>query len=222
MVKITNYQNGKIYVITSKLDRTMKYVGSTCNSLSKRMVQHRGDSGKDRCKNHKVYQYFLEHGWANAEISLLESVPCRTKTELLMKEREWKDKLNPPLNMVNPYRSDEEKKLYHEKYSKEWYEQHKEQIKQWYEQHKEQRKEQIKKWYEQHKEQCKEQYKQWYEQHKEQHKTKTECPNCKKTLLKRNLEKHMETKTCKEQYFRTNYAFDDCNDDEYNLHYIED
>jgi len=191
MVKITNYQNGKIYVITSKLDRTMKYVGSTCNSLSKRMVQHRGDSGKDRCKNHKVYQYFLEHGWANAEISLLESVPCRTKTELLMKEREWKDKLNPPLNMVNPYRSDEEKKLYHEKYSKEWEEQHAEE-----------RKQQKK-------------------QYREQHKTKKQCPICLKTLLSRSLDKHMLTRTCQEQYFRTKYAFDDCSNEPYNLNYIE-
>jgi len=197
-----NYQNGKVYIIISKIDRTMTYIGSTCESLSKRLCNHRAASKLAKNKNFRIYQYFLEHGWANAEISLLETCPCKNKMELLMKEREYKDKLNPSLNMINPYTTDDEKK----KQKKKREELHKEKIKQ-----------QHKQWEEQHKEKRKEQNKKWHEQHK----TKTECPNCKRTLLIRNLEKHMETKTCQEQYFRTKYAFDDCSNESYNLKYIE-
>jgi len=206
MVKITNYKEGKIYIITSKLDRTMKYIGSTCNSLSKRLTGHRADSKKDKNKGMKIYQYFNENSWANAEISLLETCPCKSKMELLMKEREWKDKINPSLNIINPYTTKEENMQHDREFYKQYYKENAEEIKQ--------RQKQI---YKQHAEEIRNMQKKY----REQHKTKTECPNCKKTLLTINLEKHMETKTCQEQYFRTKYAFDDCSNEPYNLNYIE-
>jgi len=118
MVKKTNYQNGKVYVIVSSIDRNIKYVGSTCDSLSKRLYNHRACSKQDRCKNSKIYKYFLENGWEKAEISLLETYPCNSKQALLMKEREWKDRLNPVLNIRNPYMSEQEQKEYENNYNK--------------------------------------------------------------------------------------------------------
>jgi len=232
MVKITNYQNGKIYVITSKLDRTMKYIGSTCNSLSMRLANHRAASKLDKNKNLKIYEYFNNVGWINAEISLLEACPCKSKMELLMKEREFKDKLNPPLNIRNPFRSEEEKMQYDRQFHKQHYKQHteeiKQQMKQYYKKHAEEIKqhqkqydmqnaEKKKKYYKEHAEKIKQQMKKYHDQHK----TKVQCQNCLKTILSTHLEKHMETKTCQEQYFRTKYAFDDCSNEPYNLNYIE-
>jgi len=239
MVKITNYQNGKIYVITSKLDRTVKYVGSTCNSLSMRLAHHRGASKVDKNMNLKIYKYFNENGWANAEISLLETCPCKNKMELLMKEREWKDKLVPCLNIYNPFTTDDEKKQQvnkwfkeHPEYIKEYYNENKDKIKKYYNENKDKILPRIKQYQNKHKDKIK-QYQnehkdkinQYQKQYREQHKTKVQCPNCLKTLLSSNLDKHMLTRTCKtyyvEQYFRTTYAFDDCINEEYNLHYIE-
>jgi len=209
MVKFTNYQNGKIYVITSKIDRTIKYVGSTCNSLSMRLAHHRGASKLDKNKNFKIYQYFNENSWTNAEISLLEACPCKSKNELLMKEREFKDKLNPSLNMVNPYTTDDEKKIQIKQYYDQHAEELKQQMKQYYDQHAEEMKQQMKQYREQNKEEIKQQNKQYYE-----NRLKIDCPNCGNRIKISSLEKHQATQSCKMHYnhneiiyFRTTYAF---------------
>jgi len=115
-MKKTNYENGKIYIIVSSIDRNIKYVGSTCDSLSKRLSKHRRNSKQDKYKNRKIYEYYNVHGWSNAEISLLESVNCKTKMDLLMHEREWKDRINPQLNIRNPYTAKDERKEQMKKY----------------------------------------------------------------------------------------------------------
>ena len=75
-----NYTNGKIYDIT--FEDNVVYRGSTCQSLSKRLSQHRTSSG------HGILSEFIKKvGSKNINIKLVESYPCNTKEELLARER---------------------------------------------------------------------------------------------------------------------------------------
>ena len=59
------------------------YRGSTCQSLSKRLSQHRTSSG------HGILSDFIKKvGVKNINIKLVESYPCNTKEELLARERD--------------------------------------------------------------------------------------------------------------------------------------
>ena len=45
-----DYSNGKIYCIRNNIDKQI-YIGSTCQSLSKRMAYHRQDAKKANRQN---------------------------------------------------------------------------------------------------------------------------------------------------------------------------
>jgi group I intron endonuclease len=78
-----DYQNGKIYKITNCIDDEV-YVGSTCQSLSRRFSKHKDMS---RCRpNYKIYQHFNKLGIDKFCISLIEDYPCNNKTELRCRE----------------------------------------------------------------------------------------------------------------------------------------
>ena len=77
-----NYQNGKIYKITS-LHTDKCYVGSTTlKYLSSRLGGHKQDLKRGKNVSSK---YILEFG--NCKIVLLELYPCNSKDELLARER---------------------------------------------------------------------------------------------------------------------------------------
>ena len=83
---MVNYQNGKIYKITSNQTEQV-YIGSTCNPLSKRMAKHR-----ETYKMHLAGKYnnvssfeILAHG--DAIIVLVENCPCDNKEQLFRRER---------------------------------------------------------------------------------------------------------------------------------------
>lgn len=83
-----NYKNGKIYMICGGDDR---YYGSTVQSLSRRMVQHRFMSGlgeyiKYRCCSFILFQ---KYGTDNCTIELVEAYPCDSVEELNRKEGEY-------------------------------------------------------------------------------------------------------------------------------------
>jgi hypothetical protein len=97
---MNKYQNGKMYKITNTVDDN-KYVGSTCSSLPKRMINHKGDS--KRYPNIKLYKHLLNIGWANATIELIENFPCNSKEELCKREQELINELEPTLNMYKSF-----------------------------------------------------------------------------------------------------------------------
>jgi hypothetical protein len=72
-----NYQNGKIYAIRSHLSDKI-YVGSTCNSLTKRFSQHKNSFSI--CKSREL----IELG--DAYIELIENYPCNDRNELNKRE----------------------------------------------------------------------------------------------------------------------------------------
>ena len=71
------YSEGKVYKIINDCDDEI-YVGSTCDSLSRRMSGHRRKSKV--VPERKIYVHFDIHGVSNFRIVLIENYPCSTKT----------------------------------------------------------------------------------------------------------------------------------------------
>jgi GIY-YIG catalytic domain len=83
------YESGKVYALRShKTDKI--YVGSTCQTLSKRFYDHTCRSNKNHTSAREILQY------DDAYIELLENFPCTCKDELEKRQgeyiREFKDK----------------------------------------------------------------------------------------------------------------------------------
>jgi hypothetical protein len=107
-----DYSKGKVYKIVANTDEEYKpYVGSTCQDLSQRMTDHRKDY--KRWKNGIGFKYssfdlFDKFGIEKCQIILLEEYSCDNKMKLLMKEREWFDKMEC-CNKLKPLKNEEEK-----------------------------------------------------------------------------------------------------------------
>jgi hypothetical protein len=186
---VRDYSKGKIYKIVADTDEEyLPYVGSTIEELSQRMAGHRAfyKSWKKGKGTHiKSYDLFDKFGIENCKIILLEEYPCDSKMKLLMKEREWFDKMEC-CNKNKPFRLVEEKVEYEKEYQKEYRDEHKEIIA-----------EKAKIHYEANKEQFLEKAKIHYEANKEQFlekkKEKYDCP-CGSTICKSSKAKHKKSK----------------------------
>lgn len=85
---MSKYQNGKIYKIWND-EYSKCYIGSTCQSLSKRFSAHKSDykyyiEGKKPVTS--TFELFKHYGVENCKIELVENYPCNTKEELLARE----------------------------------------------------------------------------------------------------------------------------------------
>lgn len=97
---MVNYQQGKIYQITNNVNDKM-YVGSTCQTLSDRMIGHRGDS---RHKSSKFYKAMRDIGIENFSIYLYKTFPCQSKVELEAEEyRVMKEHQESGVELYNDY-----------------------------------------------------------------------------------------------------------------------
>jgi hypothetical protein len=99
-----NYQNGKIYKVVNDIDDEI-YVGSTTQTLAKRMAWHRGSCVMKAKMNRKVYQHMIKLGRDNFRIILLEEYPCNNRMELEQRERYFVENLKPSLNSIVPART---------------------------------------------------------------------------------------------------------------------
>lgn len=102
-----DYQKGKIYKIVS-FQTALIYVGSTCQSLSKRMSihmsaykTHLAGKGKRLINSFEILKY------GAAEIVLIEAFPCKSKEELYARERHFIETLDC-VNKVIPTRTKKE------------------------------------------------------------------------------------------------------------------
>jgi len=85
---MVNYTNGKIYKIVSDDTPNMCYIGSTTQTLSKRLGKHKS-SYKQYLKDKKSYTSSYELiKTGNAIIYLIEDCACTTKNKLLRREGE--------------------------------------------------------------------------------------------------------------------------------------
>jgi hypothetical protein len=100
------------------------YVGQTCD-FPRRKREHRKNKVKEWSKYCKLYEYVDKNGgWDNFKLSLLETFEYEQDDLKWIKEAEWYDKYNPPLNQCRPgawtlMSSNEYKKQWYEKNKKE-------------------------------------------------------------------------------------------------------
>lgn len=88
------YQNGKIYKLVNNVDDEI-YVGSTCQSLAKRLYWHKLSSVGVKSP---IYLHINKVGVENIKIILVEEYSCDSKIQLLARERYWINKLEASLN----------------------------------------------------------------------------------------------------------------------------
>jgi len=158
---MVNYENGKIYKLTSKNPECdLIYIGSTCSELRKRKSNHKAKynqwlKNKKYKDNHIVnYSSFriIENGDFNIE--LIENYSCKNKNELLKRENYFINKFD----CVNKRTESKNKIEYRKNYHKQEYV-----------------KEKKKKHYEDNKEHYKNYKKEYYEKRKKEWTKKINC-----------------------------------------------
>ena len=77
---MVNYQDGKIYQIVNDVNNKV-YIGSTCQTLCKRMSVHRA-FGKGLIHKTPIYMGMHEIGVEHFRILLVQNAPCNSKEEL--------------------------------------------------------------------------------------------------------------------------------------------
>lgn len=85
IVKMTTF-TGRVYKLVHKDTMEMFYVGSTKQSLAKRMGQHRIGAGDPKQIHKPVYVKINEIGIENVKIILIEEIECQNRDQLLRKE----------------------------------------------------------------------------------------------------------------------------------------
>lgn len=89
------------------------YIGSTTEILVRRLKHHRGHSREQRKMNSDFFKHFLELGWDNATIELIEEIEVETRKQLLERENiHIREGMNDDmcLNMKRPVITEEERK----------------------------------------------------------------------------------------------------------------
>ena len=199
------YKRGKIYTIRCRYDDTLIYVGSTIDTLAKRMGNHRRMSLK-----HKISLYnIVENDWDNWYIELYENYPCNNKQELEKREGELIREISTiNKNIVGrtpkEYKQDnkeqikEQRKQYHNNNKKNF----NEKSRNYYYNNKEKMQENNKKWKEDNKEHTKKSFKNYYQNNREKILEKVKCNicGCEVVVLKR----HQQSKKCINYYLDNN------------------
>lgn len=188
-----DYKNGKIYAIRSHQTDKI-YIGSTVDTLSRRMTGHRSNYKQYRNKNNK-YSFISSFNileFDDAYIELLENCSCNSKEELLKREGELIRKTTC-VNKNIPDRT-----------QKEWYQDNKEKLNEYRKINKEKIAIRRKKYREDNKEQIqkyrednKEQKQKYYQSNKEKiaikKKEKIKC-ECGIEIQKNSIYKHIKSK----------------------------
>jgi len=131
---MVNYSKAIIYKLCCKdPEITDIYVGSTCDKYT-RKSHHKGNVTNPN-NERPVYKYIRKHGgFDNWNFVPIEVYPCESKTELVIRERYWFEKLGASLNSCYPQRS-----------YKEWYQASKEKVAEKTKKYREKHKEKIRK-----------------------------------------------------------------------------
>ena len=65
------------------------YIGSTCNSLVRRFIQHKSDSKNEKYQNRPINKLINRIGFERFRIKLICDFPCEDKYQLRQKEGEY-------------------------------------------------------------------------------------------------------------------------------------
>lgn len=130
-----SYKTGIVYQIFYNNDPSIKYIGSTLQTLNKRWTYHQQDYCKYLVNNKKIastiYPYFKQYDIKNFTIEVIKQYKVCDKKQLIMYEQLNINKLNinklKPVNKINPFNIliNEDKKIY----AAEHYQENKEKIK---------------------------------------------------------------------------------------------
>lgn len=103
-----DYLLGKTYRLVHKPTSQTIYVGSTCDSLSRRLANHRTTSKQKR--EIPIYKWVAGNGgWDDISIVLIQDEPCDNREQLLRAERAAYDEWRPSLNAKRPQRTEKER-----------------------------------------------------------------------------------------------------------------
>ena len=164
------------------------YVGHTTD-MSKRKWGHKSVCNNDKNKghNHKIYKIIRENGgWDNWNMLLVEKFPCKDKYDACKREREVYEELDAKMNMLIPYRTQEEIKQYHKQYDQEYYQTNKEYKKQKFKEYNQLNKQKISAY--------KKKYREANQQKiSERNKEKIECLICGSIVRRSDIAQHKRT-----------------------------
>jgi hypothetical protein len=109
----TDYSKTIIYHFVCK-DTTIKndYVGHTTDFTSRKSKHKLACNTVDNKQHHqKIYQMIRDTGgWVNWEMIPLEEFPCESNVQARIREQYWMNQLNPTMNCIKAYQTEEEKK----------------------------------------------------------------------------------------------------------------
>jgi hypothetical protein len=108
MAETENMYSINAYKIWYADDPEECYVGSSKNTLSRRMADHRNAARRGRTS--LIYRTMREKGINTFQYVLLGTCMVRNKDEQRMYEQQWIDQLNPSLNKNRAYITEEENK----------------------------------------------------------------------------------------------------------------
>ena len=197
MVEISkkSYDNGRIYCIRNSISDDI-YIGSTTQSLSKRMQKHRSSMTSERDGNMLIYQKMRKIGKKHFYIELYENYPCENIEQLRKREGEIIRELKPTLNKriedrtLLEWKQDNKQKMqeYHRQYQIDHNEERKEYCKNWWDENKDDINEKRREDYQNNKEY----HKQKREEARESRKFKVECP-CGSVVRKVDISTHKKS-----------------------------
>lgn len=184
-----NYKNSMIYQIWSPSNPDLIYIGSTTQSLSRRMVNHRSEYRRYMNGTYHYVSSFQVLACGDARIELIEEVECKDRKELhriegkYIRERDCVNKFIAGRTMKEYCQDNKEKRNEH---SRQYHKDNKEKRNEYHHQYRKDNKEKIKK--------TKQQY---YQNNKEQLKTKASVKincECGSTVQKKGLAQHKRSK----------------------------
>jgi group I intron endonuclease len=90
---------GRVYKIYNTADMNKIYVGSSKQTLTKRLAEHKSCAKLGRTS--KIYNYIREKNYENFRIVLLEEMKYNDKSQLREREDFYINQLKPELNTNN-------------------------------------------------------------------------------------------------------------------------
>ena len=111
----TNLINGRVYKIYNTADPNKIYVGSTKETLTRRLQKHKANAKSGRTS--RFCNYLRQHNYENFRIVLLEEVKYEHSSQLREREDRYIIDLHPELNMHNAILNHEKVKQCNNRYN---------------------------------------------------------------------------------------------------------
>jgi len=170
------YSKSVIYKIVCNTDKTLIYIGSSCNFIT-RKSHHKSSCNNPNGKkyNYPLYTMIRDNGgWDNFRMVIIEEYPCENKTQLCIREEELRVEYKANMNGYSAYTNEKE-------YKKEYYQNNKETIN-----------EKNKEYYQNNKETLNENKKEYYQNNKEKILEKLTC-ECGCIITKKSINRHLKS-----------------------------